>query len=87
VFYRNDTQILRVPVTLGAENPFGTPKVFVEGQFAEYPGRTFSVHPDGKRVLLDVLSNEQTSREIRVHTDLRAELKQLEAAAAAHPNR
>jgi serine/threonine-protein kinase len=82
LFYRKDMQILRVPVTPGAANPFGAPKVFVEGNFAQFPGRTFSVHPDGKRVLLKVLSNEQTSREIRVHTDLLAELKQLEAAAS-----
>jgi Tol biopolymer transport system component len=83
LFYRVDNQIVRVPYTAGAQNPFGTPKVFVEGPFAEFTGRTYSLHPDGKRVLVKVLSHEQTSREIRVHTDLLAELRRLESAASA----
>ena len=80
VFYRRGTRIYRVQVARGGDNPFGTPRVFADGQFAEFSGRTFSVHPDGKRVLLKVIPTEQTSREIRVHTDLIAELKRLDAA-------
>jgi Tol biopolymer transport system component len=83
LFYRVGNQILRQPYTPGAENPFGTAKVFVEGPFAEFNGRTYSVHPDGKRVLVKMAPTEQTSREIRVHTDLLAELRRLESAAAS----
>ena len=83
VFYRKGTRIYRVPVARGGDNPFGTPRVFADGPFAEFSGRTFSVHPDGERVLLKVIPTEQTSREIRVHTDLIAELKRLDAARSA----
>jgi serine/threonine-protein kinase len=85
VFYRRGTRIYRIPVARGGDNPFGTPRVFAEGQFAEFPGRTFSVHPDGKRVLLKMIPTDQTSREIRVHTDLLAELKALDAVRSARP--
>ena len=64
------------------ENPFGKPQVFVEGDFADFQGRTYSVHPDGKRVLLKVLPFERTSREIRIHTDLVADLRRLEDESA-----
>ena len=80
LFYRKGTRIYRVPVARSGDNPFGAPHVFADGQFAEFSGRTFSVHPDGKRVLLKVIPTEQTSREIRVHTDLIAELERLDAA-------
>jgi serine/threonine-protein kinase len=83
LFYRRGTRIYRVPVARSGDNPFGTPRVFADGQYAEFPGRTFSVHPDGKRVLLKVIPTEQTSREIRVHTNLIAELQRLDAAKSS----
>ncbi|HTJ24410.1 MAG TPA: protein kinase, partial [Gemmatimonadaceae bacterium] len=83
LFYRKGTRIYRLPVARGGDNPFGTPRVFADGQFAEFSGRTFSVHPDGKRVLLKIIPTEQTSREIHVHTDLIAELERLDAARSA----
>ena len=82
LFYRRGTRIYRVPVARGGDNPFGTPRVFADGQYAEFSGRTYAAHPDGKRVLLKLIPTEQTSREIRVHTDLIAELKRLDAAGS-----
>ena len=70
LFNRNAHQFMVVDysVTDGVIH-FGSPRVFAEGSFVNLPGRSFTVSPDGERLLVVKGTDEQTTTVLSVITN------------------
>jgi serine/threonine-protein kinase len=66
IYYRANGKFFAVPFAPGTPPKLGKPHVYLDGNFGDFPGRTFDVAPDGRRLVLKLMSNQQTASEIRV---------------------
>ena len=69
LFYRNEDQMVAVPVVTDAGFEFGTPSVLFEGSYLSFVGRDYDVDMDGQRFLMikqDALGEESAPNEIHV---------------------
>ena len=77
LYYRAGRQWMRVAVTAGSDHPFGTPRLFAEGDFADFTGRSYGITPDGKRLLFKLGGESSTGTSIRVVTRWPGDLRTL----------
>lgn len=67
IYYRSGTRIMVADVVMEPEIILGEPEVFYSGVFENVGGRSYAIHPDGKRAL--VISSENLASSIRVVTN------------------
>jgi serine/threonine-protein kinase len=79
LFYRDGARFMVVPVASRSAQPFGTPRVLLEGAFADFQGKSFALAPDN-RLLLKQSAAAGTTTEIRVITDWSTEVRRLTGA-------
>jgi hypothetical protein len=80
IVYRNRQQFLGVDVTTTNGFHAGRPRVLFEGSYLNAPGWSHAIAPDGRRHLLLVSSQDQTTNRLIVVTDWFSELKRLAPA-------
>ena len=69
LFYRNEDQMVAVPVVTDARFEFGTPSVLFEGSYLFGATRDYDVAADGQRFLMikeETSSEESAPNEIHV---------------------
>jgi len=66
-----------VPVSRDPTHPFGTPRLFVEGHFADFSGRSYAVAPDGRHLVLKLGAEPPTTSSIRVVTHWLSDVRRL----------
>jgi hypothetical protein len=69
LFYRNAQQFMVVDYTV-EDGVFdaSTPREFAEGPFVNLPGISYTVSPDGERLLVVLGTDEETTTELHVIT-------------------
>lgn len=75
VYYRSGNRIMSVNVSLDPEIQIGEPQIFYSGVFENVGGRSYAIHPDGKRAL--VIRSENLASSIRVVNNWFAKVEQL----------
>ena len=75
IYYRSGTRIMVVDVVMEPEIILGEPEVFYSGVFENVGGRSYAIHPDGKRAL--VISSEDLASSIRVVTNWFAKVERI----------
>ena len=68
IYFRAGARWMRADVASASRQPFGTPRLFLRGDFADFAGRSYGVAPDGKRLLLKLGAEPSTSTSIHVVT-------------------
>ena len=74
LYYRAESQFMIVPVDASAARPFGTARVFAQGNFADFTGRSYAIAPDGGHLLLKLGAEPATVASIRVVTSWASEI-------------
>ncbi len=75
LYYKDARRWYWVPLTDSAEQPFGEPEFFAEGEYLELPGLEYAVSPDGSRILVVRSVGEPTTTTLNVVTNWFEELK------------
>ncbi len=76
LFYRNGNRWMAVEITTDPEFSAGTPELVFEGGFANVPGSSYDVSPDGRRFLVLAEAEPATYTSIRVLLNWFEELKE-----------
>ena len=77
LYYRDARRWYWVPLTGSAEQPFGEPEFFAEGEYLDLPGLDYAVSSDGSRILVVRSVGEPTTTTLNVITNFFEELKRL----------
>jgi serine/threonine-protein kinase len=80
IIYRNRQQFLGVDVSTKNGFHSGRPRVLFEGPYLNVPGWSHAIAPDGRRHLVLVSSQEQSTNRLVVVTNWFAEVKRLAPA-------
>ncbi len=75
LYYRDARRLYWVPLTDSAEQPFGDPEFFAEGEYLDLPGLEYRVSPDGSRILVVRSVGKATTTTLNVVTNWFEELK------------
>ena len=77
LYYRDRQRFYWVPYTEGSDDPFGTPQLFVEGDFLNIAGPEIEVSSDGSRLLLLQGLGERAQSELNYVANWVTELERL----------
>ena len=69
LYYRDQRRWYWVPLTDSAEQPFGEPEFFAEGEYLDLPGLEYAVSPDGSRILVVRSVGKPTTTTLNVITN------------------
>ncbi|MCH7474872.1 MAG: glycine zipper 2TM domain-containing protein [Gemmatimonadetes bacterium] len=69
LYYRDARRWYWVPLTDSAEQPFGEPEFFAEGEYLDLPGLEYAVSPDGSRILVVRSVGKPTTTTLNVITN------------------